>query len=128
MMMFGDAFGSSVPATTPSSVPPPESDPAAGFLAAEQENLGPDLGFDLGLAAAPAPQNGLDGTADFFGGGGDIPVMENMSNNSPAESPTSLGDLSAPAPPADFGLEDQSSAIPSMTTGTSALAEPVVSS
>ena len=92
-------------------VPPPESDPAADFLAAEQvhnfkwgkcriikvlmsrydqrcntcawldiiwsenlhhhdislqENLGPDLGFDLGLAAAPAPQNGLDGTADFF--------------------------------------------------------------
>ena len=31
-----------------------------------QENLGADLGFDLGLAAAPAPQNGLDGTADFF--------------------------------------------------------------
>ena len=31
-----------------------------------QENLGSDLGFDLGLAAAPAPENGLDGTADFF--------------------------------------------------------------
>ena len=31
-----------------------------------KENLGADLGFDLGLAAAPAPQNGLDGTADFF--------------------------------------------------------------
>ena len=31
-----------------------------------QENLGADLGFDLGLAAAPATQNGLDGTADFF--------------------------------------------------------------
>ena len=31
-----------------------------------QENLGSDLGFDLGLVAAPAPENGLDGTADFF--------------------------------------------------------------
>ena len=31
-----------------------------------QENLGSDLGFDLGLAAPPAPENGLDGTADFF--------------------------------------------------------------
>ena len=31
-----------------------------------QENLGADLGFDPGLAAATAPQNGLDGTADFF--------------------------------------------------------------
>jgi len=130
--MFGDAFGSSVPANTP-AVPPPESDPAASFLAAEQENLGADLGFDLGLAAAPAPQNGLDGTADFFGGGGDNPVMENVSNNSPAS--LGLGDLSAPAPApapaAGFGLEDQSStipAMPTMTTGSSDLAEPVSSS
>jgi len=130
--MFGDAFGSSVPANTP-AVPPPESDPAASFLAAEQENLGADLGFDLGLAAAPAPQNGLDGTADFFGGGGDNPVMENVSNNSPAS--LGLGDLSAPAPApapaAGFGLEDQSStipAMPTMTTGSSELAEPVSSS
>ena len=44
----------------------PAVDPAAGFLAEEQEALGSDLGMDLGLAAAPPPQNGLDGTMDFF--------------------------------------------------------------
>ena len=63
------------------------------------------------------------------GGGGDNPVMENVSNNSPAS--LGLGDLSAPAPAAGFGLEDQSStipAMPTMTTGSSDLAEPVSSS
>ena len=65
------------------------------------------------------------------GGGGDNPVMENVSNNSPAS--LGLGDLSAPAPApaAGFGLEDQSStipAMPTMTTGSSDLAEPVPSS
>jgi len=110
--MFGDAFGSSVPTNTPAAVAL-ESDPAAGFLAAEQESLGADLGFDLGLAAAPAPQNGLDGTADFFGGGGDNPVMENTSNNG---SGANLGDLSAPSSTPGFGLEDQSSTMPSTPT------------
>jgi len=116
--MFGDAFGSSVPAANTPAVASPESDPAAGFLAAEQENLGADLGFDLGLAAAPAPQNGLDGTADFFGGGGDNPAMENTSNS------LGDGDLSAPTSAAGFGLEDQSSTMPSMPTMMAATGSP----
>merc|ERR1719403_120585 len=98
------------------------TDPAAAFLAAEQENLGSDLGFDLGLAAAPAPENGLDGTADFFGGGSDNPVMDNVSNSSPNLG--GVGDLAAaPSPAAGFGLEEQSSIIPSMPT--LATSEPV---
>jgi len=122
--MFGDAFGSSTPATSTPAVPPPATDPAAAFLAAEQENLGSDLGFDLGLAAAPAPENGLDGTADFFGGGSENPVMENVSNSSPNLG--GVGDLAAaPSPAPGFGLEEQSSVIPSMPLPTMATSEPV---
>ena len=90
--MFGDAFDSSAApamappapvmdlggpamdlggpamdlAAPPMSLSAPAVDPAAGFLAEEQEALGSDLGMDLGLAAAPPPQNGLDGSMDFF--------------------------------------------------------------
>ena len=49
-------------------------------------------------------------------------MMENVSSS---QASLGVGDLSAPAPAAGFGLEDQSSTIPSMPTMTTASSDPV---
>jgi len=75
MDAFDDAFGSEGGA---GGVPPPEVevDPAAEFLAKEQEDLG-GLGEDLGFTAAPAQevdpvQNGVETDDLLFGGGAGV--------------------------------------------------------
>jgi hypothetical protein len=66
-----DAFGDDFADTPPEEVSAGfEDDPAADFLAREQEELG-DLGQELGLSNGDArPTIVTDSDADFFGGGG----------------------------------------------------------
>ena len=74
-----DAFGDDFADTPPEEVSGGfEADPAADFLAREQEELG-DLGEELGLSNGDLGRPNIVADDDFFGGSGDAEIVDSVS-------------------------------------------------
>ena len=75
MDAFGDDFADTPPEEVSSGF---EADPAADFLAREQEELG-DLGEELGLSNGDLGRPNIVADDDFFGGSGDAEIVDSVS-------------------------------------------------
>ena len=91
MDAFGDDFTTAPPEEATHEF---QDDPAADFLAREQEELG-DLGQELGLANGTSPSNE---EADFFGVTNEAELVDSMAEMRMHSSPSPQMFLSHPKP------------------------------